>query len=124
MLRALEPRGVWHAALVTALVFGVMHLLTAFAGSDTGMVMGRTLYAAAIGFAYAAYALRTGLLWPVIVVHALANFADLIDQETIFQESAPTEADLIRWMIYVLVFALYGILVLRSISGQKEPAAS
>lgn len=121
MLRALAPRGVWRAAVVTALLFGVMHLLTAFAGSDLGVVVGRSVYAAAIGFAYAAYVLRTGLIWPVILVHALANFADLIDQEVLFQESAPTEADLIRWLIYVVVFTLYGALVLRGITRPETP---
>jgi membrane protease YdiL (CAAX protease family) len=123
MLRALVPQGVWRAAVVTALLFGIMHLLTAFAGSELAVVVGRTVYAAAIGFAYAAYALRTRLIWPVILVHALANFADLIDQEAIFQESAPTEADLIRWLIYVVVFTLYGTLVLRSITHPKAQDA-
>jgi len=121
MLRALAPQGVWRAAVVTALLFGVMHLLNAFAGSDLGVVVGRSVFAGAIGFAYAAYTLRTGLIWPVILVHALANFADLIDQKVIFQESAPKEVDLIRWLIYVIVFTLYGILVLCSITRSKLP---
>lgn len=113
MLRALEPRGLWKAAALTYLLFGAMHGFGGLAGSDFGMVAGRMVYATAIGFAYAAYALHTGLIWPLILVHALANFADLIDQETIFEASAPGNADLIRWLVYVVIFTAYGILVLR-----------
>jgi len=107
-LRALAPKGVWKAALATAFLFSLMHLSGALAGSDPGMVAGRLAYSAAIGFAYAAYALHTGLIWPLILVHALANFAELIDQEMIFETSASGETDLIRWLIYVVVFAVYG----------------
>lgn len=114
MLRALEPKGVWHAAVLTALLFGLMHVLDALAGADPAIVAGQVAYATAIGFAYAAYALCTGLVWPLILVHALANFAELIDQETIFEAGAPGEADLIRWLIYVAVFTAYGIWMLRS----------
>jgi membrane protease YdiL (CAAX protease family) len=113
MLRALEPRGLWKAAVLSALLFGAMHLFNGLAGFDWGIVAGQAVYAAAIGFAYAAYALRTGLIWPVILVHALANFADLIDQEVLIGSDSPGEADLIRWLIYVVFFAIYGTWVLR-----------
>lgn len=124
MLRALESKGVWRAAALSAVLFGLMHLLNALAGSDLAMTAGRVAYAAAIGFAYAAYALHTGLIWPLILVHALANFADLIDQETIFTAEAPTEADLIRWLIYVVIFTIYGSLMLRSVTRRSSAKVS
>jgi membrane protease YdiL (CAAX protease family) len=120
MLRALEPKGLWKAAVLTALLFGAMHGFNALAGSDLGMVVGQTAYATAIGFAYAAYALHTGLIWPLILVHALANFADLIDRKAIVQADAPGEADLIRWLVYVVFFAVYGVWVLRRTTRSSE----
>jgi len=113
MLRALEPRGPWKAAVLSALLFGSMHLFNGVAGFDWGIVAGQAAYASAIGFAYAAYALRTGLIWPVIIVHALANLADLVDQETLLGSDSTGEADLIRWSVYVVIFAVYGTWVLK-----------
>jgi membrane protease YdiL (CAAX protease family) len=113
MLRALEPRGLWKAAVLSAVLFGSMHVFNGLTGLDWVIVAGQTAYATAIGFAYAAYVLHTGLIWPVILVHALANFADLIDQETLIGSDPPGEADLIRWSVYVVVFAVYGIWVLK-----------
>jgi len=113
MLRALEPRGLWRAALLPALLFGAMHAFNGMFGLDWHIVAGQTVYAMAIGFAYAAYVLHTGLIWPVILVHALANLADLIDQEVVLQGDPPGEADLLRWLVYAVFFAAYGIWVLR-----------
>jgi membrane protease YdiL (CAAX protease family) len=113
MLRALEPRGLWKAAVLSALLFGSMHVFNGLTGVDWVIVAGQTAYATAIGFAYAAYVLHTGLIWPVILVHALANFADLIDQETLLGSDPPGEADLIRWSVYVVFFAVYGTWVLK-----------
>jgi membrane protease YdiL (CAAX protease family) len=113
MIRALEPRGLWKAAMLPALLFGATHVFNGLAGFNWGIVAGQVIYATAIGFAYSAYALRTGLLWPVIIVHALANFADLIDQEVVVQGDSPGQADLIRWLIYAVFFIGYGIWMLR-----------
>lgn len=120
MLRALEPRGLWKGAVLSALLFGAMHGFNGLAGFDWRMVLGQTAYAAAIGFAYSAYALHTGLLWPVILVHALANFADLIDQEVVVGSEPPGEADLIRWLVYVVFFAVYGTWVLRKTTPPRS----
>lgn len=120
MLRALESRGLWKAAIVSAALFGAMHVFNILAGADRVIVAGQTAYATAIGFAYAAYVLHTGLIWPVILVHALANFADLMDQETLIGGEAPGEADLVRWSIYVVFFAVYGIWVLKR-TNAAEP---
>jgi membrane protease YdiL (CAAX protease family) len=113
MIRALEPRGLWKAALVPALLFGATHVVNSLSGFHWDIVAGQVVYAAAIGFAYSAYALHTGLLWPVIIVHALANFADLVDQEVLVQGDSIGQADLIRWMIYAIIFISYGIWMLR-----------
>jgi membrane protease YdiL (CAAX protease family) len=122
MLRALKSRGIWKAAIVSALLFGSTHVINGLFGFDWGIVAGQTAYAMAIGFAYAAYVLRTGLLWPVILVHALANFADLIDQEVLVGSDSPGEADLIRWLIYVVLFTVYGIWMLKRTTSRTDPA--
>jgi len=120
MLRALEPRGIWKAAVLSALLFGSMHVFNLLTGTDWTIVGGQTAYATAIGFAYAAYVLYTGLIWPVILVHALANFADLIDQQTLVGSDTAGGADLIRWAIYVVFFAAYGIWVLKRTTASSR----
>ena len=40
-------------------------------------------YTAAIGFAFTAYALRTGAIWPLIIVHALIDFIAFLQDGSI-----------------------------------------
>lgn len=80
MLRALLPRGAWRAVLVTAALFGLTHALNTLAGKSGPDVAAQVLYAMAIGFGYAAVALRTGALWPLVVIHFLADFAGLLQR--------------------------------------------
>ena len=87
-------------------------------------VFGYLLYAAMFAVIGSAVDNETDtqqLIWPVILVHALANFASFIDQESIVQTDAPGQADLIRWLVYVVIFAVYGTWMLRRID---RPAAS
>jgi hypothetical protein len=124
VLRALETRRICKAAVVSALLFGSMHVFNLLAGTDAVIVAGQVAYATAIGFAYAAYVLHTGLIWPVILVHALANFADLIDQDKLVGSDTPGEADLIRWSVYVVFFTVYGVWVLKRTPAGRQVAGT
>ncbi|HQX17970.1 MAG TPA: CPBP family intramembrane metalloprotease, partial [Anaerolineales bacterium] len=80
MLQAIKPLGYWRAAVITALLFGLTHAMNALTGKnmlESAMQIG---YATAIGFAYAALALKKDALWLLILTHFLTDFAFFIQK--------------------------------------------
>ena len=71
------------AAVISSVLFGAFHLVNLAMGSSPVDVAFRFLYTALIGFAFAAPALVTGAIWPVILIHAVMDLANTI------QASAP-----------------------------------
>jgi sodium transport system permease protein len=65
----LRPLGAWGAAVVSALLFGMIHL--DFAGG--GLSLYRVPFAAVVGLGLAALRLRAGVLGPAILAHAALN---------------------------------------------------
>jgi len=109
MLRALEPRSVWIAALVSSLLFGLSHLLNLIAGRSLVDAGAQTIYTTALGFAFAALVWRTGVIWPLIAAHGLIDFASFLQRPTETTAHA-------SWVIVVgiaLVYGSYGWLLLR-----------
>ena len=78
MLNTLKVRGPWTAAIVTSVLFGLSHSLNLLSGKSGTEILIQVAYALAIGFGFAAVALRTGLLWPLILVHALIDFTSFL----------------------------------------------
>lgn len=78
MLNALKARGPWTAAIVTTVLFGLSHSLNLLSGRSGVDILIQVAYALAIGFGFAAVALRTGLIWPLVIVHALIDFTAFI----------------------------------------------
>ncbi len=64
MLRALLQKGVWKAVIVTSLLFSVTHILNALVGWNWQYVLLQLGYSFALGFGFAAFALRTRAIWP------------------------------------------------------------
>jgi len=80
MLQALKPLGHWRAAIITALLFGLTHAMNALTGKSMLESMMQIGYAVAIGFAYAALALKKDVLWPLILAHFLTDFVFFIQK--------------------------------------------
>lgn len=72
---------VW-AVTLTAALFGLQHL-SAFALTSRGAgdILGNVGLSAVAGFALAAYQSRFGWIWPLILVHATADFTTLLAAE-------------------------------------------
>ncbi len=112
ILRAFQPRGAWTAALVSAGFFGFAHGINILAGSNDLYVLVQIGYALAIGFGYAAMALRGGVLWPLMVAHALTDFSAFINSGQI-GGTGVNLALIIIALIYILIFFGYGVYLLR-----------
>lgn len=116
MLRALEPRGVWRAVVVTTVLFSLTHLMNIMAGEAGLQAALQLLYSAAIGFAFAALALRTRVLWPLVVVHALIDFVAFMQDPAL---TVPRNVEIAAALTVTVVFTAYGLFLM--VRGQ--PAA-
>jgi membrane protease YdiL (CAAX protease family) len=64
------------AVIIAALSFGAMHLLNLAngpAGTKPAWVLGQAAWAAILGLFYGVVVLRSGSLWPAMIVHYLGN---------------------------------------------------
>jgi uncharacterized protein len=113
MLRALVSLGLWRAAVISSVLFGVMHLQNLLFGADLAGTLLQVAYAAAMGFGFAAVTLRTGVIWPLVVIHALIDFAGFATSgETIMGDVSA--ADVAVYGLYILMFVTYGLFMMRS----------
>lgn len=101
--RAYRP--VW-AVTLTAALFGLQHL-SAFALTSrvAGDILGNVALSAVSGFALAAFQWRFRWIWPLILVHAVADFTTVL--------SARPLPDVLVGVAHVLLLAL-GLFLLRS----------
>ena len=108
MLSALKARGPWTAATVTSVLFGLSHSLNLLSGKSGAEIVIQICYALAIGFGFAAVALRTGLLWPLILVHALIDFTSFLGRA----ELSPTW-NAVAGIGVTFAFMSYGLVLMR-----------
>lgn len=66
---------VWTAVLLTSVVFGAIHSLNVFVTGDLKAAVIQSTAAFLSGLMFIALRLRTGSLWPGILVHGLWDFA-------------------------------------------------
>jgi len=78
MLNTLISRGAWKAVAITALLFGMTHAINGLTGKDLTATAVQIFYAIAIGLAFAALALRKGLIWPLILAHFLTDSINML----------------------------------------------
>jgi membrane protease YdiL (CAAX protease family) len=109
MLQALKARGLWQAAIVTALLFGLTHALNVLTGKSFLQDAVQIVYALTIGFAYAALVLRKGILWPLVLAHFLIDFVNFIQRPGFVY--SPFSEVLIGASLAIL-FIAYGLFIM------------
>jgi membrane protease YdiL (CAAX protease family) len=105
LLTRLLPRGLWTAVLLSSALFGLLHVANLFLGSPWQTVLLQVTFAAMAGTGYAAMRLRTGSLWPPIVLHALF---DLTFRVTALEAGTPFHSAIqmlhgVGWLIYAAI---------------------
>lgn len=113
ILRALAPRGVRRAAVVSSVLFGSMHVVNLLFGADLGATLLQVGYATAMGFTFAAVALRTGVIWPLVVIHTLMDAVGFVTADGT-TSTVVGGADVLVAGVYAAMFTVYGALVLRT----------
>lgn len=78
LVSSLLPKGIWPAVLISAVLFAATHLVNLLSGTSWGYVFGQLVLAFGIGVLFATLRLRTGSIWPGIILHATRDLAGLI----------------------------------------------
>ena len=114
MLRALVPKGIWRALVITSLIFAFTHSMNALTGWSPERVLWQLCYSFAIGFGWAAFALRTRTIWPLILIHFVNNFFSLSGSGSVIQTGDVSVVGRVIMLSYTVAFIAYGVLVTRS----------
>jgi uncharacterized protein len=109
MLNPLRKYGLWRAAIITALLFGLTHAMNMLAGKNMAEDAAQIFYAVAIGFAYAALVLKKGILWPLVLAHFMIDFTNFI-QRTGF--TYPPFWNLFIVVSIAIIFTAYGLFIM------------
>lgn len=118
---------IWPAVFFTSLAFGAIHSLNVFVTGDLKNALIQSSAAFLSGIVFIALRLRTGSLWPPIIVHALWDFATFTlgaAGHEVSHGSLPAEAvtpvassgigQLVP-VLLVLPNAIYGLWLMRNI---------
>ncbi len=120
MLQPLKAHGLWRAAIVTTLLFGLTHMMNLLASESVLDAAQQLFYASAIGFAFAALALKFGIIWPLVLAHFLIDFAGMIQR--------PGFALSTTWSVTItvgttLVFIVYGLYIMLRVGERPVDVA-
>jgi len=119
---------IWPAVWLTTLAFGAIHILNVFMTGDLRSALIQSAAAALSGLLFIALRLRTGSLWPCIVVHGLWDFATFTVAAARSGEAQASSGGgpmtLMTFMPILLVLpnALYGLWLMRHIGETQAQA--
>jgi membrane protease YdiL (CAAX protease family) len=124
MLQPLKTKGVWHAVIVTAFLFGATHTLNAVGGISSPLYVILQLgYATALGLTFAAVVLATNLIWPLILAHFLINFASFLNSGGTVGGTTVTAIDYGIAAAYIVIFTVYALFIVRRYFSPSEPSS-
>jgi membrane protease YdiL (CAAX protease family) len=120
LLRGLMERyAIWPAVLASTAIFGIVHAANGFSTGDFSAAFWQSIAAGMQGVCYAAIRLRTGSVWPMVVVHGIWDFSLMT---SMLAAAADGEASALPFaaLLAVLPLFLYGLYLLRG--GATAPA--
>lgn len=109
---------IWAAIALSTILFGAVHVLNGFVTGDFVAATVQAIAAGMSGLMYMALVIRTGSIWPSIVMHALWDFSLFLGsgQENTIPQAMPTT--LAAWLSHLalaLPSFLYALYLLRRI---------
>jgi membrane protease YdiL (CAAX protease family) len=113
ILQTLLPKGLLQAVFLSGLVFGLLHVGNLFAGFPLEYVVEEVLTVFGVGIAYAVIRVRTGSIWPAIILHSLNDFGAFIAISRSGFTHPPLLVALLIGSIVFLIYLLYAAIALR-----------
>ena len=109
MVQALRSKGIWKVAAISSTLFGFTHLMNGLAGRDLLDVGTQLAYTLAIGFAFTAIVIRKGIIWPLVVSHALIDFVVFMRPSGYM---ASPEETIVTTIGVTAIFLVYGLVLM------------
>ena len=101
-------KGVWVTAIISALVFGLIHMFNVFAGVDALSTTIQSVTNIGVGLFFAALYLRCGNIWTLIAVHALTDTAGLFSYVFCYDSEAEIISSM-SWYSLIMGILLAGV---------------
>lgn len=125
VLRALLPGGLLRANLLAATLFATVHLAGLAVGADPTAAALQWAYTWLFGFAAVAALAYARNIWPLVVIHFLANYCGYLASGDFFNTAAVTPSQILMAMIIMTPATLYGFWLLRRAGRrQVEPVSA
>jgi len=115
ILRTILQRGPWLAAIISSILFGGLHLLHLIEGQNLVATLTQAAWATALGFLFAAVALRTQSILPLIVIHALMDFFAFLAFNGTVIPYTPDAGTLRENAVEAFVYIALGVIAMRGI---------
>jgi membrane protease YdiL (CAAX protease family) len=108
---------VWRGIVLNGLLFGAMHLIHGFMGTDWKTACGQMLVTSVCGMMFTAVRYRTGSLWLCVVLHMVLNLCMMYSK---VQGAAGSTVFLVERAANVIELALAAWVIL---AARRTPAA-
>ena len=116
VLRILLPQGQLRAAVLSSMIFAVVHLLNLIAGANFADTILQVIVAFLMGLAFVAPLAVTRNIWPLIFIHALSNFGGYLTVggilNTASTSQSPTLSQAVSTLIFPLILAIFSFWLL------------
>ena len=118
LFRAMEKDGLTSAIVVSAVTFGMGHIVNLLTGHAPFETLLQTCYAVAIGFVFVMVFHKSGSLWPCIVAHSLIDVLSVLGREV------PEELLVVESVFIIVVAGGYAWYLSRLPGRDSAPDAS
>ncbi|MDO9695151.1 MAG: CPBP family intramembrane metalloprotease [Candidatus Latescibacteria bacterium] len=112
-VHALLPGGVLRAALLSSVIFGLLHLANLAAGAEPVATGLQVVFAGLFGFAAAAPRLVTGTLWPLVAIHALQDFLAFWSAGGLAEKATLKAGEVVAPLVIMMPITGFGLWLLR-----------
>ena len=118
LFRAMAKENLRSAIIVSAITFGVGHIVNVFNTADIFGVLLQVGYAIVIGFLYTIITYKGGSLWPCIASHMFVNFSSVFAREqgpfshlvmNLFGQASPGLVETCSALLIILISGSYAI---------------
>lgn len=112
LFRAIEKENVRRAVVISAVTFGVGHIVNLLTGGATLETLLQVAYAIAIGFSFVLAFLKSGSLIPCIAAHCVINISSVFSNNLLPEQTARLY-DYCGTVFIIVVAAFYSIYLLK-----------
>jgi len=109
----LERYGVWLAAVISSVHFGLLHLPNiVYGGQSAAYTLAQAVSAVAFGFLAAALMVYSGTIWVPILMHGLCDFPMQFDTPSQYKAMVTGGADWMGVLVDLFLYSSIGVILI------------